>query len=145
MRRAGAARDGDLPRPQRQNCALAPDELEPRAGARRAGGVGLGGERRELAAGCAERALPRRESFDRLRQLDGVALDSLGVRAGPGVLRLEGGRERRDGLVIGALEQVPLATLDLEQVPKVSRVEKQLLLRLLLVGRAERDPVEPAG
>ena len=81
---------------------------------------------------------------DRLRQLDRVALDALRVRPGAGVLRLQSRREGRDRLVIGVLEQVALAALDFEQVPEIPRVEKKLLLRLTLLGRAKRNPVKTA-
>src|SRR5712691_9674762 len=66
--------------------------------------------------------------------------------ARPGVLRLECAGEGRNGLEVGTLEQLPLATLDLEQVPEVARVEQQLLLRSggPPLGRPERDAIETA-
>src|SRR5919204_5250587 len=65
--------------------------------------------------------------------------------AGARVLRLQRGRERGHGLVVRALQEMPLPALDLEQVAQVARVEEQLLLRLALARGAERDPVEAAG
>src|SRR5262249_61149909 len=75
---------------------------------------------------------------------DRIALHPLGVRPRPRVLRLERGGERGDGLVIGTLDQVTLAALDLEQMPEVARVEQELLLRLALLRRSERNPVQAA-
>ena len=83
--------------------------------------------------------------LDRPGQLDGVAHNPLRVGPGAGVFRLERSRERRDGLVVGALEQVALAALDLEQMPEIARVEKQLLLGLALLRRAEGDSVQATG
>ena len=63
----------------------------------------------------------------RPRQLERVALHPLRVRARARVLGLERARERRDGLLVGVLEQDALAALDLEQVPEVAGVEEELL------------------
>ena len=60
------------------------------------------------------------------------------------VLGLERGRERRDRLVVGAFDQMALATLDLEQMPEIACVEEQLLLGLSLPLRAEGDSVQAA-
>src|SRR6185437_5411095 len=64
-----------------------------------------------------------------------------------GVLRLERARERRHGLHVRALQQLPLTPLELEEVPKVPCVQKQLLLRAApaLLRRAEGNAVETAG
>jgi hypothetical protein len=62
-----------------------------------------------------------------------------------GVLRLERGRERGHRLAVSALEQAPLPTLDLEQVPEVTGVEEELLLRLLLSAGPVRGAMQPAG
>ena len=61
------------------------------------------------------------------RQLERVALDALRVGAGAGVLRFERARKRRDRL-LQAFWRRTLAALDLQQVPEVARVEKELLL-----------------
>src|SRR5207253_5802258 len=79
---------------------------------------------------------------DRLRQLQGVALHPLRVRSRAGILGLERGRESRNGFVVGALDQMALAPLDLEQMPEIARVEQELFLGLSLLRRAERDSVQ---
>jgi hypothetical protein len=82
---------------------------------------------------------PRTEG---VRQLERVALDALRVGTGARVLRFERARKRRDRLLVGVLEEDALAALDLEQVPEVARVEKELLLvfdrALAAVGRRHR-------
>jgi hypothetical protein len=81
---------------------------------------------------------------DRLRQLERVALHPLRVGSRARVLGLKRGRESSNRLVVGAFDQVALATLDLEQMPEIARVEQQLLLGLALLRRAERDSVQAA-
>src|SRR5215204_2610101 len=60
------------------------------------------------------------------------------------VLRLERACERRDRLLVGVLEEVPLAPLDLEQMTKVACVKEQLLLRCSILRGPERHAVETA-
>src|SRR5436853_3447557 len=67
------------------------------------------------------------------------------MRARTGVLRFKRGRKCGNRLVVRALQQVALTSLDLEQMPQVARVQEQLLLRLAFLRGAERDPVEAAG
>jgi hypothetical protein len=68
----------------------------------------------------------RELGIDAARELERIVLNPLRVRAGGDVLRFERGRERADGLAVGALEQPALGALELEQVPEVVRVEDQL-------------------
>ena len=61
----------------------------------------------------------------------------------PVILRLERAGERGHGLVVGVLQQPPLAALELEQVTEIAGVEQQLLVRLSLAGGPERGRVQP--
>ena len=78
-----------------------------------------------------------------LRELDRVAAHALRVLAGPVILRLERAGERGHRLVVGVLEQPPVAALELEQVAEIAGVEQQLLVRLSLAGGPERGRVQP--
>ena len=79
-------------------------------------------------------------------QLERVALDALGVGPRARVLRLERARQRGDGLLVGVLQQRPLTPLDLKQVAEVARVEEELLLVSLPLGRERRrHRLEAAG
>ena len=79
---------------------------------------------------------------DRFRQLQGVPLHPLRVGSRARVLGLESSRESGDRLVVGVFDEMALAALDLEQMSEIARVEEQLLLRLALLRRAERDAVQ---
>jgi len=57
---------------------------------------------------------------------------------GADVLRLECGRERRDGVAVRALQQRALALLELEQATQVVCVEQQLLVARSARNRAQR-------
>ena len=72
-------------------------------------------------------------------------LHPLRMRARADVLRLERGRERDDGLLVGPLDEQALAALQLEQVPEVAGVEQELFLGLPDLLRPERDAVQAAG
>ena len=93
---------------------------------------------------AVRRALVGCNEPDPRRRRDGITLDSLRVRPRPRVLRLERARERRDGFLVGLLEEVSLSPLDLEQMSEVARVEQQLLTRVRASRRSVRHAVEPA-
>ncbi len=82
---------------------------------------------------------------DRGEQLDGVALDAMGVRARMRVLRLERGRKRGDRLEIRVLKELALAALDLEQMAQVARVQEHLLVRGARPLHASRGGTAAAG
>src|SRR3954466_8192715 len=63
---------------------------------------------------------------------------------GAEVLRGEGAGERADRLLVGDLDQLPLAALELEQAAEVVGVEEQLLLGPL-VGHQPEGPLEEAA
>src|SRR6185437_13777571 len=72
----------------------------------------------------------KRFSADRTGQRTRIALNTLRVSTGAGILRLECAREGRDGLQVRALKQLALTALDFEHVPEIARVEQELLPRL---------------
>ena len=88
--------------------------------------------------------VPGERGVDRPRQLHRVALNALRMRPRSRVLRLEGARKCCDGLPVGLLEQEPLATLELEELPEVARVEKKLLVDRPVVDRTRRRRFDSA-
>src|SRR2546429_682295 len=72
----------------------------------------------EQEADLRARAL-REHRIDAPRQLERVVLDTLGVRAGADVLRLERRSESADGLAIGGLDEPALRALELEQMTEI--------------------------
>src|SRR3954469_20291268 len=78
-------------------------------------------------------------------QLGRVADDALRVLGGAEVLCGEGAGERADRLLVGDLDQLPLAALELEEAAEVVGVQEQLLLGPLVGHQPERPLEEAAG
>ena len=83
--------------------------------------------------------------IDDLRELRRVLRHAVGVRAGAEVLGLERAGEGRDRLLVGRLDEEPLASLELEEAAQILGVEEELLLGPLVRHQPERPLRQAAG